>query len=332
MRAWLLKFLVCTSCRSALTCEPPIADDGDVESATLVCGVCGANYPVVRGVPRMLAGPLGHEAQLTADAFGWQWQQFRRLHRDWRTYEERLLDWVAPLEPAFFTEKVVLDAGCGMGEFSAVAARFGAKRVVAVDIGSSVDAACRFLREFANVSVVQADIYDLPFVTPFDFVFSIGVIHHLQDPSRGVRALTRHVAPGGHLFVWVYGHENNGWVRRIVNPMRLLLTSRLPRPLLYVLTLPLAVALQVALKLAYSAQPDTQFARILPYYWYLHWLSQFGYRHNHCVVFDHLNAPIAHYVRQEELRSWLEHAGLSDIALSWRNRNSWRGFARRPVQ
>ena len=185
MRTWLLDYLVCPDCRIPLDCTPDVGRRDDIETGTLTCVGCGAAYPIVRGIPRMLAQCMKTGQQRTSEAFGWQWQEFNRLHTDWATYEEEFLDWVAPLQPAFFREKVVLDAGCGMGRNTAVAARLGASRVIGIDLSASVESAHRFTTHLPNAAIVQADLYRLPFTAPFDLVFSIGVIHHLPDPLAG---------------------------------------------------------------------------------------------------------------------------------------------------
>ena len=269
----------------------------------------------------------------TSEAFGWQWQEFNQLHTDWTTYEDQFLDWVTPLRPAFFRDKIVLDAGCGMGRFTAGAARLGAHRVIGIDISASVEAAYRFTRRLPKTAIVQADLYQLPFKSPFDVVFSIGVIHHLPDPAAGLNAIGRHVQPDGLLFAWVYGYENNGWVRNVVNPIRERITARLPRRSLYILSYALTIVLRSILCTLYHTRPDTALSRWLPYYSYLHWLAQFNFRHTHHTIVDHLGVPITHYVthyvRKEEFRAWFEQAGFPETTLTWRNRYSWRGFGYR---
>ena len=70
--------------------------------------------------------------------------------------------------------------------------------------------------------------------------------------------------------------------------------------------------------------------RWLPYR-YLFWLSRFGLRHSFHVVFDHLVAPEAAYLRREEFAAWFERAGLADTTVTARNENSWRGYGRKPL-
>ena len=329
MRTWLLDYLVCPVCKDTLDCTPDAGGQDDLETGTLTCTHCGKVYPIVRGIPRMLPPDMQPEQQQTSDAFGWQWQEFNRLHADWDTYEDQFLDWVAPLQPAFFRDKVVLDAGCGMGRNTAVAARLGAHRVIGIDLSASVEAAHRFTSHLPNAAIVQADLYQLPFKSPFDLVFSIGVIHHLPNPPAGLKAIGKHVQPDGLLSAWIYGYENNGWVRNIVTPIRERITARLPRRSLYMLSYALTIVLRSILYTLYRTRPDTALSRWLPYYSYLHSLAQFSFRHTHHVIVDHLGVPITHYVRKEEIRTWFDRAGFAEVTLTWRNRNSWRGLGRR---
>ena len=64
----------------------------------------------------------------TAEAFGFEWTTHGRLWQLYRS-EAALFEEFATyrLLPTFFTGKWVLDAGCGMGRYSYVAAHLGAK-------------------------------------------------------------------------------------------------------------------------------------------------------------------------------------------------------------
>ena len=78
------------------------------------------------------------------------------------------------------------------------------------------------------MQVLRASVYELSFEDHFDLAFSIGVIHHLQDPGRALQRMARAVKPGGRVLIWVYGRENNGWLVSVLNPLRRMLFSRLP--------------------------------------------------------------------------------------------------------
>jgi 2-polyprenyl-3-methyl-5-hydroxy-6-metoxy-1,4-benzoquinol methylase/uncharacterized protein YbaR (Trm112 family) len=337
MRLSLLEYLVCPDCQVALDCQATVENGDSIETGTLCCPQCEERYPIVRGIPRFVTveRPLSGKSVETADAFGWEWQEFRELH-DLATYEAQFLDWIHPIKPEFFQGKVVLDAGCGMGRFSLVSSAFGAKIVLAVDASNAVQAAYDNAQDFPRVHVIQADIHHLPLqrgqCAQVDFVFSIGVLHHLDNPKAGFNALIQHLRPDGTIFAWVYGRENNGWLVNVVNPIRTILTARLPRRALYVLSWLITAGLHPILKLVYcpakGAGSPGWLREILPYSDYLTWLAEFQFRHTHHVVFDHLVAPVAFYLRREEFEAWFHKAGMEVIDISWRNKNSWRGHGR----
>jgi SAM-dependent methyltransferase/uncharacterized protein YbaR (Trm112 family) len=342
MNRLLLDFLVCPQCQDTLECSVAAENDRGIETGMLICRQCGERYPIAGGIPRFVTmdQPLSGQNVKTADAFGWEWQEFRELH-DLTTYRAQFLDWIDPIQPEYFRGKIVLDAGCGMGRFSLVSAQFGAELVLAIDASDAADAAFENSRAFPNIQVIQADINRLPLrqeqQAQIDFIYCIGVLHHLDDPQAGFKALTSHLRCNGSIFAWVYGRENNGWLVNVVNPIRKAFTSRLPRRALYGLAWLLAAMLHPIVKVIYRTVNERSslhgLRRLLPYNGYLAWLGQFGFRHNHHVVFDHLVAPVAFYIRREEYESWFPAAGLEVIDLSWRNQNSWRGhgrFARPP--
>jgi SAM-dependent methyltransferase len=294
----------------------------------LRCAGCEARFAVRGGVPRFAASePPSRVSARTASAFGWEWKAFPTIDAH---HERQFLDWIAPAGPEAFRDRVVVEGGCGKGRHTRLAARYGARAVIAVDLSDAVDVAFANTRGEANAHVVQADLLKLPLrPAGADYAFSVGVLHHLPDPSAGFRSLASIVRPGGALSIWVYGAENNGWIVWLVSPLRRAITSRLPPRLLYVLSYLLAVPLRLALALLYrpARRPGWGWLRAaLPYEPYLGYVSAFPFREIHHIVHDHLAAPVAHYLRGEEVEEWFRRAGAADPVVAWHNRNSWRGY------
>lgn len=193
MNQVLLGLLMCPICGSA------VADLGEC----LVCSQRHA-FPVVRGIPRFTS------ASSYADSFGFQWKRFPTRQLDAGHWRDSELTFTAKtgLVPEDVKGKLVLDAGCGMGRFSDVVARWGADQIVAVDLSQAVDVAGENLSGYPAATAFQADLQNLPFAPEtFDIVFSIGVLHHTPSTERAFRALATYVRPGGMYCVWVYSRH-----------------------------------------------------------------------------------------------------------------------------
>jgi SAM-dependent methyltransferase len=330
MRQSLLQYLACPACDGSLELAAITASDGShVLEGRLDCASCKAEFPITRGIPRFaVAEKLDVDKAATAASFGWQWQHFTQEDQK---YNDQFLAWIAPVTSEFFTDKVVLEGGCGKGRHTQLVAAWGAKEVIGADLSAAVETAFAATRHLDNAHIIQADIYQMPIKKSVDYAFSVGVLHHLPDPHRGFLSLAGKVKTGGHLSAWVYGAENNEWITRWVSPIRERLTSRInPRLLVHLSKLPAALV-YLATKLVYRPLNRVAGGRIgrhLFYNDYLMAISGFGWREQHTIVFDHLVAPTSHYIPGKEFEQWWHDIGASDVSITWLNKNSWRGFGR----
>src|SRR5262245_13985660 len=142
------------------------------------CGACGRRFPIVGGIPRFVAD------EHYTGSFGFQWNRFARTQLDSANGSTRSRDTFL-LKTGWRLEDLkgrrVLDAGCGMGRFAELCADAGAE-IHGVDLSVAVEAAHRNLGHQPNVHLYQADIMGLPFAeASFDFIYSIGVLHHTPD-------------------------------------------------------------------------------------------------------------------------------------------------------
>jgi SAM-dependent methyltransferase len=246
-------------------------------------------------------------------------------------YWQQFFDWINPVGPEFVRGRMVLEAGCGKGRHTEVIHRAGASQVVAVDIGEAVDIAFASVGNLPGVHIIQADIANMPLKPVFDYAFSVGVLHHMSEPYDGFRSLVSKLNPRGAVSCWVYGRENNDWIVNIVNPIRTGITARMPAALLKVLSA--LITLPLFLYCKFLAGPWRRWqerAKFLPnvfYQDYLTYIGRFDYTEVFNIVFDHLVAPVAFYLSQEQLRDWCRRSGIANPILRWHNKNSWTMFA-----
>ena len=326
MKEKLLAYLVCPACDGSLDLTVSHSEAAEIMEGGLRCVSCATSFAITRGIPRFAdLAAVESDKKATADNFGWQWKHFTQ--EDTR-YAEQFLGWIAPVTPDFFRDKIVLEGGCGKGRHTQLAAQWGAREVVGVDLSEAVETAFAATRSLPNAHVVQADIFRLPLARKFDYAFSVGVLHHLPDPRNGFLSLASKVKPGGQISAWIYGAENNEWIVRLVNPVREKITSRIDQRALLQLSKIPAAGMFLATKLIYGPlnRRGSSLGQYLFYNDYLSAIAPFGWREQHTIVFDHLVAPTAYYISRDEFEAWWREIGATDVVIGWHNRNSWRGI------
>jgi SAM-dependent methyltransferase len=331
MKERLLDLLACPTCGGDILLAGATKYDGkEIIEGVLTCKKCTREYKVVRGIPRFAdLGKIEEDKAETAENFGWQWTHFTQSDE---RYAEQLLGWLQPVKPEFFTGKTVLEGGCGNGRHTKLAAEWGARDVIGIDLGDGVESAFALTRSLPNAHIIQCDIYKLPLKKVFDYAFSVGVLHHTPDPKGAFLSLASKVKKGGHISAWIYGAENNGWITKFVDPVRTGFTSQISQPVLYQLAKLPALSLFLATKLIYRpanaiAKPV---ARHLFYNEYLNHLGSFGWLEHYNIVFDHLVAPTAFYIPRQEFETWWQEIGAESVEITWHNQNSWCGFGQIP--
>jgi hypothetical protein len=108
------------------------------------------------------------------------------------------------------------------------------------------------------------------------------------------------------------------------------ITSRMDQRKLLQLSKVPAACVYAATKLVYGPlnRSGSSLAKHLFYNDYLNAISNFGWREQHTIVFDHLVAPSAFYISRAEFETWWRDINASDVEISWHNRNSWRGLGK----
>lgn len=353
MKAAFVARLRCPSCRGACRLEAfTEAADAAVEGV-LTCP-CGLKAPVVAGVPRLLPAATSdtlvaehpgffarypelappravttpHASRRTLHAFGDEWRRFPELldaHRG-------IFEWYfeGP-EPVRWRGLRVLDAGCGMGRWLHFALEQGAE-VVGMDVSPAIDVAAA--RDGETADFVQADLRWPPFPPEsFDLVYSLGVLHHLEDPLAGVRALAKLVRPGGELRLYVYrALDDEPWWKRVlfraVTGLRRV-TTRLPYPAVHVISgLVAGVATVLFLwprRMLRRWSRGDRLTRHLPLVHY----TDVPFRMVVSEQFDRLVAPIEGRFSRRDLEGWLREVGFEIVAIL--PGLGWRAIGKRPA-
>ncbi len=354
MRSRFPETLRCAVCGEAYRLDLYAGTGEAVLEGALQCR-CARGVPVIGGVPRIMPQATTHtlvaehahfyrrHPQLlpsdsdsgpvasirTLHAFGDEWQRFPELFEVHR----RIFDWYfeGP-EPLRWKGLRVLDAGCGMGRWLHFAREAGAE-VVGMDVSPAIDVAAE--REGDGADFVQGDLRWPPFPPgSFDLVYSLGVLHHLEEPLAGVRALAKLVRPGGELRLYVYRTlEDEPWGKRVlfaaVTGLRHV-TTRLPYPAVHAVSW-LVAALATGLflwprRLLRRWAWGDRLTRHLPLVHY----TDVPFRMVVSEQFDRLVAPIERRFTRDDVEAWLRDVGFEVMAIL--PGLGWRAIGRRPAE
>ena len=124
----------------------------------------------------------------------------------------------------------ILDAGCGTGVSSDYLCHLNpGSRILAVDISAGALAVarerCRRSSADAHVQALrieQRSLLDLENEGPFDYINSVGVLHHLRQPEAGLKALAERLRPGGVLHLFLYADGGRWEIQRTQRALNLL--------------------------------------------------------------------------------------------------------------
>src|SRR5579883_685050 len=115
MKERLLDLICCRTCRGRYSLNAEQREGSEVISGRLGCEKCKTSYPIIRGIPRFIAGVNDDKSlrEVYADSFGHQWTTYNWL----RDEDEFEFFQITDLQKSDLAGKVLLDAGCGGGRF-----------------------------------------------------------------------------------------------------------------------------------------------------------------------------------------------------------------------
>lgn len=167
----------------------------------------------------------------TVESFGKEWNTFHGFT------DKEIID----LGDSYFdivtnemlhTGHQVLEVGCGSGRFiKYLAGRAGF--ITGIDPSEAVFAASELIGKNPRVRLVRTSASALPFDDEsFDFVYSIGVLHHIPDTAGAMKDCVRKLKKGGYFLTYIYYNlDNRGFffrgIFKIVQGLRNII-SRLP--------------------------------------------------------------------------------------------------------
>jgi ubiquinone/menaquinone biosynthesis C-methylase UbiE len=266
----------------------------------------------------------------TVSSFGQEWTKFdsfsnEEIQRTGDMYFD-IIDFTRINE-----NSTVMDVGCGTGRWTKYIAP-KVKYVEAVDPSEAIFSAAALLKEQKNVRITQASTDNLPFAdNSFDFVFSIGVLHHIPDTRQAMLDCVKKVRPGGLFLVYLYYSLDNRsslfkllfWFSNLIRKVVSSMPTRLKKFVCDVLAV-LVYMPFVLLARLFNKMGLKKLANRVPLSIYAN--QTFNIIRNDSL--DRFGTPLEQRFSREQIRQMMSSCGLTDIIFS-ENMPYWHAVGRK---
>ena len=259
--------------------------------------------------------------QKTVDGFGDEWERFDQSGLDEIEHHE-LFEKYFSIFPwsSLPADSVGFDMGCGSGRWAKILAqRVGTLNCI--DPSSALEVAKKNLKDVPNCIFHSAGVDEEPLPpSSQDFGVSLGVLHHIPDTAKGIKACVEMLKPGAPFLIYLYYALDNRsfWFRflwKMSNFVRFFV-SKLPHGLRYLVSQ--IIAITIYWPLARSAKIIEKFGAsessvdTLPLSFYRN-LSFYTMRTD---ALDRFGTRLEQRFTKSDIKLMMEEAGLKSIVFS----------------
>jgi len=275
----------------------------------------------------------GNLDKKTVESFGEEWTKFSSF--DAMEIERMGNEYFDLLHTTTVNgNSYVLDVGCGTGRWSYYLSP-KVKFIEAIDPSEAVFAAARLTSTKSNIRVTKAGVENIPFEdNSFEFIFSLGVLHHLPDTEGALKKIFQKIKPNGYFLVYLYYNLDNrgnmykaifklsNSIRRIISRMPKMIKQILAEIISFTVYLPFVFLA----RLCKALFPRSEFYKKIP----------LSYYHNKSLTIirndslDRFGTPLEKRFSRIEIENMLKRAGFTNIVFSERT-PYWHCIAQKSV-
>ena len=269
----------------------------------------------------------------TVQSFGDEWEKFSSFSEtEIKNIGDEYFDIVD--ESILNSNSTVLDMGCGSGRWSKYLAP-NVKFIEAIDPSDAIFSATKLLSNVNNIRITQASSDNIPFNDEtFDFVFSLGVLHHIPETQTALIDTVKKVKKGGHVLIYLYYNlDNRGVLYKALFKLSSLIryiVAALPKWAKHIVCDFIAITVYMPLilvsRIVQKMIPNKSTYQKLPLAYYVG--KSFNVIRNDAL--DRFGTPLEQRFSKKKIKQMMEKAGLRDINFS-NNSPYWHAIGKRTV-
>lgn len=150
------------------------------------------------------------------ESFGEEWEKFYK-------FSDAEINQIGFEYFGFLSDNILnkntyaLDVGCGTGRWTKYLSN-KVKFIEAIDPSKAIIYADKLLKDVSNVRLSVASTDNIPFADEtFDFVMSVGVLHHIPNTQKAMNDCVKKVKKGGYFYVYLYyALDNRGFYFKLL--------------------------------------------------------------------------------------------------------------------
>lgn len=256
--------------------------------------------------------------EITVKSFGDEWEKFNSFsNEEIKNAGDQYFDILD--KTILNKETVALDAGCGSGRWSNYLSH-KVKFIEAIDPSKAIFFAKKNNIKLKNVRFIHTDIDNIPFEDEsFDFIFSLGVLHHIPDTEKALIELFKKLKTGGSILIYLYYKLDNRKIQYKIffYPVDFLrkIISKFPKRIKFFICDLIAIFIYLPLKFLSKFLKflfESDYYKKIPLYYY-HDKSLNIIRND---SLDRFGTPLEQRFSKKEIFRLLSNIGAKDIIFS----------------
>ena len=251
--------------------------------------------------------------------FGKQFKYHNNLDDYWGSLEI-LKDIVNPFDLSLIKNKIICEMGVGSGRILKNLIKLSPKKIYAIEPSETIEIAKKN-NEYAEVEILFKKISGqmINFKNEIDYIFSIGVIHHIPDAEIVCKKIYESLKPKGKFVIWLYGKEGNELYLFIFNNLRKI-TKFMPDKFLNLFSIFLNFFLSIYIFFCrYLNLPLKNYM--------INVLKKCSFEKRKYIIFDQLNPSYSKYYTKQDVETLLTKSGFKKIEIFNRHQYSWTAIA-----